>query len=163
MTPEFSDQPVSEQEESVLLSQLSAGQSEQEKIISRILNLQARLKSAKAKEVEPPVVVSEPVEEKVQAEVKAQVKAKSEDKLENKALDLNLNLNLPIAVQWVLAGRPAVKIFVQQEGWVRVSQPDLVAAGLDPKINPQLGGEMTKRLNPRDGLKFLCYMQISWW
>ena len=174
---EISDKPVEEKEESALLSQLAMDQSDRDKIVSRVLNLHARLKKAKPKALDLPLVASEPVEEKVQAEVeakaevksedtekvkvepeaeakvegtkkaevkaeakvertkKAKAKVKAEDKLKNKTLDLNLNL--PIAVQWVLAGQPAIKIFVQEEGWYRVSQPDLVAAGLDPKVNPR--------------------------
>jgi predicted extracellular nuclease len=37
-----------------------------------------------------------------------------------------------------LAGQPAVKISVSHEGWYRVTQPELVRAGLDPKVNPRL-------------------------
>ncbi len=38
--------------------------------------------------------------------------------------------------QFELAARPAVKIEVRHEGWYRVSQPDLVKAGLDPNVDP---------------------------
>jgi uncharacterized repeat protein (TIGR01451 family) len=38
--------------------------------------------------------------------------------------------------QFDLASRPAVKLFVQHEGWHRITQPDLVAAGLDPNVDP---------------------------
>jgi len=38
--------------------------------------------------------------------------------------------------QFELAGRPAVKIDVRHEGWYRVTQPDLVKAGLDPNVDP---------------------------
>ncbi|HEV2400268.1 MAG TPA: C25 family cysteine peptidase [Candidatus Sulfotelmatobacter sp.] len=38
--------------------------------------------------------------------------------------------------QYELAARPAVKIYVQHEGWHHVSQPDLVKAGLDPNVDP---------------------------
>ncbi len=40
------------------------------------------------------------------------------------------------AVQWRLAGGPAVKILVSEAGWYRVSQEDLVSAGLDPGADP---------------------------
>jgi uncharacterized repeat protein (TIGR01451 family) len=40
--------------------------------------------------------------------------------------------------QFELASHPAVKIFVRHEGWYRVTQPDLVKAGLDPNIDPTL-------------------------
>ncbi|HYV07937.1 MAG TPA: C25 family cysteine peptidase, partial [Blastocatellia bacterium] len=36
-----------------------------------------------------------------------------------------------------LAGQPAVKLLVRQAGIYRVSQPELVAAGLDPKADPR--------------------------
>jgi hypothetical protein len=39
--------------------------------------------------------------------------------------------------QFALAAGPAVKIGVQQAGWYRVTQPQLVAAGLDPNVNPR--------------------------
>jgi hypothetical protein len=40
-------------------------------------------------------------------------------------------------VQQALAGSRAVKIYIQEEGWYRVTQPELVAAGLDPAVNPR--------------------------
>ena len=35
-----------------------------------------------------------------------------------------------------LASRAALKLAIRNEGWYRVSQPELVAAGFDPKIDP---------------------------
>ena len=40
-------------------------------------------------------------------------------------------------VQWSLAAQKAVKIGVTHAGWYRVTQPELVAAGLDPRVNPR--------------------------
>jgi hypothetical protein len=40
-------------------------------------------------------------------------------------------------VQRYLAGKPGVKFFVKEDGWYRVSQPELVAAGLSSKVNPK--------------------------
>jgi hypothetical protein len=37
-----------------------------------------------------------------------------------------------------LATQPAVKLAVNREGWYRVTQPELVAAGLDPNASPQM-------------------------
>jgi hypothetical protein len=42
-----------------------------------------------------------------------------------------------LLVQQSLAGRSAVKLFIREEGWYRVSQPELVAAGLNPRVNPR--------------------------
>jgi hypothetical protein len=42
-----------------------------------------------------------------------------------------------IEVQRYLAGKSAVKIPVKEEGWYRVTQPELVAAGLSSKVNPK--------------------------
>ncbi|MFZ0759792.1 MAG: C25 family cysteine peptidase [Candidatus Sulfotelmatobacter sp.] len=40
--------------------------------------------------------------------------------------------------QFELAANPAVKIFVKHEGWHRVTQPELVQAGLNPNVDPAL-------------------------
>jgi uncharacterized repeat protein (TIGR01451 family) len=40
--------------------------------------------------------------------------------------------------QFDLAAHPAVKILVQNEGWYRITQPELVKAGLDPNVDPAL-------------------------
>ena len=42
-----------------------------------------------------------------------------------------------IEVQRYVAGKSAVKLFVKEEGWYRVTQPELVAAGLSSKVNPK--------------------------
>jgi hypothetical protein len=44
----------------------------------------------------------------------------------------------PLTRQRALASGPAVKIAVRQSGWYRVTQPELVAAGLDPNVDPSL-------------------------
>jgi uncharacterized repeat protein (TIGR01451 family) len=38
--------------------------------------------------------------------------------------------------QFDIAANPAVKIYVKHEGWYRVTQPELVTAGLDPNVDP---------------------------
>ncbi len=40
--------------------------------------------------------------------------------------------------QFELASHPAVKIFVKHEGWHRITQPELINAGLDPNVDPAL-------------------------
>jgi hypothetical protein len=73
-----------------------------------------------------------------------------------------------ITKQWSLASGPAVKLSVKEEGWYRVGQPELVAAGLSSKINPRylqlfvdgkeqairVVGESDKRFDPQDGIEF---------
>src|SRR5205823_5504588 len=39
---------------------------------------------------------------------------------------------------WPPAAQAAVKLAVRQEGWYRVTQPTLVAAGLNPRVDPRL-------------------------
>ncbi|MFL6276342.1 MAG: C25 family cysteine peptidase [Blastocatellia bacterium] len=43
-----------------------------------------------------------------------------------------------LAAQSDLAMRPAVKIAVKHEGWYRITQSELIQAGLDPKTDPRL-------------------------
>jgi uncharacterized repeat protein (TIGR01451 family) len=40
--------------------------------------------------------------------------------------------------QFQLAAHPAVKIFVRHEGWYRITQPQLIAAGLNASVDPGL-------------------------
>ena len=40
--------------------------------------------------------------------------------------------------QFELAAHPAVRIFVKREGWYRITQPELIKAGLDPNVDPAL-------------------------
>ena len=67
-----------------------------------------------------------------------------------------------------LAGQPAVKISVRQEGYYRVNQPDLLAAGLDSKADPRklqlyvdgqqipmiVQGEKDGVFDPQDSIEF---------
>ncbi|MFN0121031.1 MAG: C25 family cysteine peptidase [Blastocatellia bacterium] len=64
--------------------------------------------------------------------------------------------------------RFALKLDVRKEGWYRVTQPELVAAGLNPGVNPHslqlyfndepvpitINGEADGRLDPADSLEF---------
>jgi hypothetical protein len=45
--------------------------------------------------------------------------------------------SLDTRMQQLLASSPAVKLFVKEEGWYGVSQPELVAAGFSSKVNPK--------------------------
>jgi uncharacterized repeat protein (TIGR01451 family) len=45
---------------------------------------------------------------------------------------------IQIQKQYEIAAHPAVKIYVRHEGWYRVTQPDLIKAGLDPNVDPAL-------------------------
>jgi len=72
------------------------------------------------------------------------------------------------AVQRSLAGRPAMKLLVREEGWYRVSQPELAAAGMNTNFNPKHlhlyadGNELPIRViaekdnqfGPRDAIEF---------
>jgi hypothetical protein len=40
--------------------------------------------------------------------------------------------------QFELAAHPAVKIFIKHAGWHRITQPELIQAGLDPNVDPAL-------------------------
>jgi uncharacterized repeat protein (TIGR01451 family) len=39
-------------------------------------------------------------------------------------------------LQFQLAAQPAVKLYIKHEGWHRITQPELIAAGLDPTVDP---------------------------
>jgi hypothetical protein len=67
-----------------------------------------------------------------------------------------------------LAGRSAVKLYVREKGWYRITQPELLAAGLSSRVNPKylqlyvdgreipmrvIGGEDGK-FDPQDAIEF---------
>ncbi len=74
----------------------------------------------------------------------------------------------PQALQHVLAETPAIVIHIQKPGWYRVSQSELVEAGLDPAIDPRhlqlfvqgqahamtVIGEGDGRFDPQDAITF---------
>jgi hypothetical protein len=73
-----------------------------------------------------------------------------------------------LPAQKFLAGQPAVKILVKEPGWYRVSQPELVAAGMNPRVDPQrlqlyvdgrkqamrVAGQNDRRFGPQDAIEF---------
>ena len=76
----------------------------------------------------------------------------------------------PLAAQWGLAGEGTVKISVDRPGWYRVGQPQLVAAGLSPSVDPRtlrlyadgveqafrVAGESDGRLDAGDAIEFFA-------
>jgi hypothetical protein len=99
--------------------------------------------------------------------VETQTKSSSAQRLERRAA-LSEVTTAGLDVQWNLAAQPAIKLSVQEEGWYRVRQPDLLAAGLDPDVDPRflqlyidgteqpiliVGGE-DGRFDPADAIEF---------
>lgn len=72
------------------------------------------------------------------------------------------------ALPFTLASGPAIKLSVNREGWYRVTQQELVAAGLDSRVNPRflqlfvdgrqvpitVQGEQDGRFDPSDFVEF---------
>ncbi|HXG68019.1 MAG TPA: C25 family cysteine peptidase, partial [Blastocatellia bacterium] len=70
--------------------------------------------------------------------------------------------------QWELAARPAIKLSVREPGWYRVGQPELLAAGLPPDVDPHyfqlyadgrqqrilVTGERDRHFGPDDAIEF---------
>jgi len=79
--------------------------------------------------------------------------------------------------QYALVSGPAIKISVCAEGWYRLTQPQLMAAGLSPNVDPRLlqlyvngveqpmlvRGHADGRLNPRDTVEFYGYPLNTTW
>jgi predicted extracellular nuclease len=67
---------------------------------------------------------------------RAQIQESTTRPIEATADAVQLAAQSPSSVN--LGAQAAVKISVDHEGWYRVTQPELVRAGLDPKVNPRL-------------------------
>jgi len=79
--------------------------------------------------------------------------------------------------QYALAAGPAIKISVCAEGWYRLTQPQLLAAGLSPDVDPQLlqlyvngieqpmlvSGQSHGKLDPQDTVEFYGYPLNTTW
>ncbi len=76
--------------------------------------------------------------------------------------------NAALGTHQALAGQPAVKIGINRPGWYRVSQPELLSAGLDAHVDPRrlklfvdgveqlmtVGGAADGRFDPADAVEF---------
>jgi hypothetical protein len=85
-----------------------------------------------------------------------------------RAADISKGTVASASLQDNLAGSPAVKLAVRQEGWYRIGQPALAAAGLDLNVNPRtiqlfvggveqpirVVGEQDGRFDPSDAVEF---------
>ena len=79
--------------------------------------------------------------------------------------------------QYALAAGSAIKISVCAEGWYRLTQPELLAAGLSPNVDPRLlhlyvngaeqplivPGEVNGKLDPQDTVEFYGYPLNTTW
>ena len=79
--------------------------------------------------------------------------------------------------QYALAAGPAIKISVCAEGWYRLTQPQLLAAGLSPDVDPRLlqlyvdgieqpmivSGHADGKLDPQDTVEFYGYPLNTTW
>ena len=79
--------------------------------------------------------------------------------------------------QYALAAGPAIKISVCAEGWYRLTQPQLVTAGLSPNVDPRLlqlyvngreqpmivSGQADGKLDPQDTVEFYGYPLNTTW
>jgi hypothetical protein len=73
-----------------------------------------------------------------------------------------------LQTQWALAAQSAVKLLIRGPGWYRARQPELIAAGLDPAIDPRrlqlfvngqqipvmVSGEEDGRFDSTDSIEF---------
>jgi hypothetical protein len=79
--------------------------------------------------------------------------------------------------QYALAAGPAIKISVCAEGWYRLTQPQLLAAGLSPDVDPRMlqlyvngieqpilvSGQSHGKLDPQDTVEFYGYPLNTTW
>ena len=67
----------------------------------------------------------------------AQTQARPASHIVESALRPGAISKAQVESQFDLAAQPAVKIMADHEGWYRVTQPELVASGLDPNADPR--------------------------
>jgi len=66
----------------------------------------------------------------------------------------------PSEQQWTLSAQPAIKIYIKEDGWYRIGEPELVAAGLDSGLDPRFlqlyadGEEQSMKVTGSDDGRF---------
>jgi len=100
--------------------------------------------------------------------LKAGTSVGTQSSLVSQSLPSSQSSSLVATMQQLLAGRPSVKLTIKEQGWYRVTQPELVAAGLNPGVNPRylqlyvdgaeqpilVRGEGDGRFDPQDAIEF---------
>jgi len=157
--PVVSDKPLPDRKQAALLAQLAK---QSDETLSRIHQVQTKLNQAPTRGLTP----------------SAQRIALSESRplTHNSKLIVHNSMSQQ-DVQWWLAGQPAVKLNVRQEGWHRVGRSDLLAAGLSPTADPRflqlyvkgeeqpilVTGEKDGRFDPNDAIEFYGVGQDTPW
>jgi hypothetical protein len=159
VVPARSRETLPEQDPSVLLSGLGKGQEEKYGEFQRIQQIRKLLQKS------PPVHLKG-----MQQTGRSNLSSAELAGVLPESVELTAQAPSPAAsrTQRALAGRPAMKIGIREEGWYRVTQPELVAAGLNPGVNPRrlrlfvdgqeqailvTGGE-DGQFGPQDGIEF---------
>ena len=112
---------------SVLLSELGMRLEEQYREYWRVQEFRDKL-SQKAPENSKPIV------KLLDQTIKRYDRLKD---LNERSIKIELPSDPDRWFQSFLVGRLAVKLLIKEEGWYRVTQPELVGAGLDPNVDPR--------------------------
>lgn len=145
-----SDEALSEAGQAALMSQLGERQAKRDGELARILDLRTKLSQSPDRL------------ERGARSPAVPMKGRSE------ASETVRPGRSEIETQQALASGFAVKIRVNTAGWYRVTQPELIAAGLDPRVDPRrlqmfaegeeiaivVPGEKDRRFDPGDAVEF---------
>jgi hypothetical protein len=148
VTPVRSDTPLSKYSNASLLSELGKRQNQRYLEFWRIQEIRERLHQAAS-----PRLRTGPTEQGLEEQPrdaglrgpapKGSLKAvaSSEALLERSGPQATPQAERSSSVsgsaQRAIASHPGIKIGVREQGWYRVTQPDLIAAGLDPAVDPR--------------------------
>jgi len=124
--PVVSHEPLPKKVKPELLSELGMRMSKRYEHYWRVQELKERIKQRPMKRFRPST-----------HSVEQAFKALNPENLRVKSIKSGQPSELNRIMQQFLASQPAVKLSVNKEGWYRVSQPELVAAGLNPGVNPR--------------------------
>jgi hypothetical protein len=151
VVPVFTDQLTTVRPSAPLLSEIGTSQENREHDFLKVQELRENLRQGPLKRLtqamEQTVILSNDLQQVTQPSRKVST---------NPSNQLNL------------AAGPAVKLLVRKEGWYRVTQPELVAAELDPTVDPKklqlfvdgeeqsilVTGEKDKSFDPEDAIEF---------
>jgi hypothetical protein len=175
VTPVYSNKPLLKYGNATLLSELGKRQNQKYDQFWRIQNIRERLLKDRPSGTRgaAPKGGLEAVASNLEPQATPQAERSSSPVLDGALLESRQERDGPQAERSLraaqaLASQAGIKMGIREEGWYRVTQPELVAAGLDPWIDPRrlrlfvdgkeqallVSGESDGHFDPGDSIEF---------
>ena len=140
VTPVYSNKPLLKYGNAALLSDLGKRQNQKYEEFWRIQEIREKLQQAASPRLKtgPAGLEDHPASRDSRTgPAKRDLEAVASNLEPQATPQAERSLSVSGSAQRAIASQPGIKIGIREQGWYRVSQPELVAAGLDPGVDPR--------------------------